>query len=142
MIKRPLNPQFSDAVREGRKSTTIRDNPWPVGVPIMLYNWSGLPYRSKQIDVAPVIVESVHRIVITRFNDTGMGYGDYCPLPSHRQLWETEGFDSREQMNEWFRSALKKSTVSEKVLMRFSLLNISAQTPRREQTSDPIESHE
>ena len=56
MIKRPLDPKFSDAVREGRKVTTIREKPWPVGKPIMLYNWSGIPYRSKHIDVASVKV--------------------------------------------------------------------------------------
>ena len=66
MIKRPLNPRFSDAVREGRKFTTIRADLWPVGVPIMLYNWSGAAYRSKQIDVAAIIVQGFWLIEITR----------------------------------------------------------------------------
>jgi hypothetical protein len=40
MIKCPLSPQFSDAVRNGVKTTTIRSKPWPIGRPIMLFNWS------------------------------------------------------------------------------------------------------
>lgn len=40
MIKRPLDKRFNAAVLTGKKFTTIRGKPWPVGVPIMLYNWS------------------------------------------------------------------------------------------------------
>jgi len=51
MIKRPINARFSEAVREGRKFTTIRSKPWPVWKEIMLYNWSAAAYRSPQVDV-------------------------------------------------------------------------------------------
>jgi hypothetical protein len=34
MIKRPLAEQFHQKVLDGIKISTIRPNPWPVGVPI------------------------------------------------------------------------------------------------------------
>jgi hypothetical protein len=54
MIKRPLNSQFPEKVEDLVKITTIRNEPWPVGVPIMLYCWSGKPYRSKHKNVCPI----------------------------------------------------------------------------------------
>lgn len=59
MLKRPLNSRFTAAVRIGRKITTIRDKPWRTDLSVMLYNWSGAAYRSKQIDVAAVQVLGV-----------------------------------------------------------------------------------
>lgn len=121
MIKRPLNSRFSDAVLKGRKTTTIRDNPWPVGVPIMLYNWSGAAYRSKQIDVAPIVVKSVELIHITRRFDGDMIYS-YGPMRDGR-IHETEGFESRAEMDEWFRALVKPGQTVTKALMRFRLAN-------------------
>lgn len=93
MIKRPLNPQFSQAVLEDRKFTTIREKPWPVGKPIMLYNWSGAAYRSKQIDVCPVMVEETTPIRIGRSCD-GMLIFYHAERGIHqgRLLWQCEGF--------------------------------------------------
>jgi len=62
MLKRPLNSRFREPLLRDEKTTTIRDKTWPVGVPIMLHNWSGAAYRSKQIDVAPVIATRSKRI--------------------------------------------------------------------------------
>lgn len=119
MIKRPLNARFHDPVLEETKITTIRDKPWPVGVPIMLYNWSGLPYRSKQVDVCAVVVLGFWPIVIVHQLDSKMLYG--CGMENARPLWETEGFESQEDMDEWFRKVVKKGDTVFKHLMRFKL---------------------
>lgn len=118
MIKRPLNSRFSNAVLEGRKITTIRDNPWPVGKQVMLYNWTGAAYRSKQKDVAAVTVLASSPVTISRVGDA-MAYTikDTWPIGP---LWKTEGFDSQEDMDSWFRAKTKPSQPTEKALMHFS----------------------
>lgn len=121
MIKRPLNPRFSQAVLDGRKTTTIRNSFWRADVPIMLYNWSGVAYRSKQTDVAPVIVKGVLPIEIHRRADGEMFYASN--LSGARMLHETEGFESREEMDAWFRPLIKPGQTVTKCLMRFRLLN-------------------
>lgn len=127
MIKRPLNPQFSDAVREGRKTTTIREKPWPVGVPIMLYNWSGAAYRSPQVDVCPVIVEGTEAVSLSRTSMGNIISTPYVPrLCGNRQLWECEGFESFDAFCEWFRPLIKPSATVTKTLMRFRLANADA----------------
>jgi hypothetical protein len=119
MIKRPLDPRFREDVLAGRKRTTIRDKAWPLGVPIMLYSWSGNPYRSKQYEVAPVVVGEVRSIKITHREDGGMlyAYGE----PAKKPLYETEGFASREEMDAWFRPLVAPGKTVEKQLMCFLL---------------------
>ena len=121
MLKRPLNSRFREHVLAGRKTTTIRDKAWPVGVPIMLYNWSGAAYRSKQIDVAPVIVKGFWSIRITHREDGGMiyAYGRVNETPLH----ETEGFASRAELDEWFRPLVKRGQTVEKTLIHFCRSN-------------------
>lgn len=121
MIKRPLNSRFREAVIAGTKTTTIRDKAWPVGVPIMLYNWSGSPYRSKQIDVCAVIVKGFWTIRITHREDGGMTY-DYGRKTA-QPLHETEGFSSHEEMDKWFRPLVKRGETVEKSLMLFRKAN-------------------
>lgn len=123
MLKRPLNSRFSDAVREGRKFTTIRDKAWPVGVPIMLYNWSGAAYRSKQINVAPVIVQGFWPIEITQLADGSMRYDH--GMENKKPLHETEGFESRDEMDSWFRPLVEPGQTVTKRLMRFRLAGSS-----------------
>jgi hypothetical protein len=120
MIKRPLHPRFNQAVLEGRKITTIRDKPWPIGVPIMTYNWSGPPYRSKQIDVAPIIVENAWPIHIMHRSHGGVTYFD-VPDIDGRLLWDHEGFGSSEELNAWFRAEVKLGQTVPKFLMKFHL---------------------
>jgi hypothetical protein len=127
MIKRPLNIRFSTPVREGQKFTTIRDNPWPVGKPIMLYNWSGAAYRSPQIDVAPVSVLGWWPIVIERQADGTMRYE--CGMENEKPLWECEGFLSQADMDEWFSAKMKRGEWLNKYLMRFRLLNAGSDAP-------------
>jgi hypothetical protein len=122
MIKRPLNAQFSNAVLEKRKITTIREKPWPVGVPIMLYNWSGAAYRSPQIDVGAVIVREWWPITIARTSAGDMRY--VYRMDGHLALHETEGFESRAAMDEWFRPLVKNGQSVTKHLMRFRLANV------------------
>jgi hypothetical protein len=135
MIKRPLNPQFSNAVREGRKFTTIREKPWPVGVPIMLYNWSGVAYRSQQIAVAAVIVREVRAVEITHRFGGDMLY-IYGPV-KERRLHETEGFASRAELDDWFRPLIKRGETIEKWLMFFSLANEAVEFKRIETKGTP-----
>ena len=118
MIKRPLHPQFTAAVLAGRKITTIRDQPWPVGKPIMLYNWSGAAYRSKQINVAAIVVQGYWPIEITRHADGAMRYeGGMAFAP----LFQTEGFADSAALDEWFRPLVKPGHTIKKYLMRFKL---------------------
>jgi hypothetical protein len=125
MIRRPLDPQFNAAVEAEIKTTTIREKPWPVGVPIMLYNWKGRPYGkgSTQVDVRAVIVRETTPIRLYQTRHGAMGYfypGD-PGNPGTRALWETEGFPSKEAMYDWFRPHVKPTTTIEKHLMRFEL---------------------
>lgn len=122
MIKRPLHPQFSDAVRQGRKITTIRDKAWPIWVPIMLYNWSGKPYRSKHVDVTPIIVEETTAIRIGRERDQMFYHAENHIHPDHF-LWCGEGFLSAEDMDDWFRRKVKPGQWIQPALMRFRLFN-------------------
>lgn len=129
MLKRPLNSRFAQAVLDGRKFTTIRDKPWPVGEPIMLYYWSGSAYRSKQVDVAAVIVTGFWTIQIAHLPD-GDGTMRYAyGMQNSKPIHETEGFDSRAEMDEWFRPLVPPGQIVSKTLMRFRLAN-SKDLPR------------
>ena len=125
MLKRPLNLQFSQAVLDGIKTTTIRKNPWPIGKPIMLYNWSGIAYRSHQIDVAPIVVIETTEIEITR-NVLGMGYWVKSTDVFIEGLWMTEGFKSQKDMDLWFSKLVKCGQSLTRHLMKFRLYNARA----------------
>lgn len=130
MIKRPLSNRFNDQVVAGIKVTTIRDKPWSIGAPVMFYNWSGLPYRSKQIDVCAVMVEDAVPIRIGRVEgDVGM----MCYHPERwvcpgRQLWNCEGFFSQKDMDEWFRPKFKPGQFADKFLMKFQVMKHQTKT--------------
>ena len=123
MIRRPLNPRFNTAILAAdpapRKITTIRTTPWPLGVPIMLYNWSGKPYRSPQVDVAAVVVTRTYRIHIKRTAGQVMFFLSAPELPG--ALWQCEGFASRAEMDAWFAATMKPGQSVTKHLMRFRL---------------------
>ena len=122
MIKRPLNKIFSAAVLEGRKFTTIREKPWPVGVPIMLYNWSGAAYRSKQIDVVPIIVMGFWPIEIAQTEEGIMRYS--YGMEKAKPLWQTEGFESASALDAWFRPHVNPGQSVTHQLMEFRLANV------------------
>jgi hypothetical protein len=126
MIRRSLNPRFNAAVLAKIKFTTIRDTAWPVGVPIMLYNWSGAAYRSKQVDVAAVEVEKTGSIHITRREDGGMIYAGFIHqnfnLIDGTRIHQSEGFDTRADMDDWFRPLIKPGQTVTKILHLFHLI--------------------
>jgi hypothetical protein len=121
MLKRPLHTQFREPVLRDVKTTTIRDKAWPVCVPIMLYNWSGAPYRSKQIDVAVVVVSEVKPIKITHCEDGEMRFSR--ARSRDEWLFETEGFATADELHAWFRPLVKRGDSVEKHLMLFSRSN-------------------
>jgi len=131
MLKRPVNSRFNDRIRAGIKITTIREKPWPVGKPIMLYNWSGKPYGSPQRDVCAVEVVFTCPINIIP-TDKGVSYwlegNDLVSLHEtfdptiNTPLWQCEGFDSQDDMDAWFRAVLKPGMTTEMHLCRFKTL--------------------
>jgi hypothetical protein len=122
MLKRPLNSRFREPVLRGEKTTTIRDKAWPVGVPIMLYNWSGAAYRSTQLDVCPVVVRGFWTIRITHLPYL-IALKYECGKESGPALYKSEGFASQEEMDAWFRPLVKPGQTIEKTLMLFSRSN-------------------
>ncbi len=119
MIRRPVDPRFADAVLNETKFTTIRDKPWPIGVPIMLFHWSGKPYRSKQIDLTPVVAVGFWPITITQGEDRSMSYAH--GMENEKSIHETEGFGSKEEMDQWFRRLVKPGKSITRALIRFRL---------------------
>lgn len=127
MRKRSLNARFAEPVESDIKITTIRDKAWPVGVPIMLFSWSGKAYRSPQIDICPIVVESVQPIEITHCGD----YFMYSILNIEgRMLWSAEGFATPYEMDDWFRKIVKPGEMVSKFIHRFRRVNDLAQTRR------------
>jgi len=117
MIKRPINQRFAEAIRSERKTTTIRDFPWPVRTPIMLYHWSGKPYRSKHVDLEPIIVTGFWTIRIRHQKNGKMVYT--CGKRSGPVLWWSEGFLGPYDMDDWFRPLVKPGETVTKCLMQF-----------------------
>lgn len=122
MKKRPIDSRFNDKALAGIKFTTIRDKPWKVGDEIMLYNWMGAPYRSKQKNLMSVKVISASPILIYRpeEDDKPLKYQYNGPLGC--ELWQSEGFESREEMDQWFRPLIKPGKAIEHSLMQFTKL--------------------
>lgn len=122
MIRRPLHPRFAEPVLARIKTTTFRDAAWPVGVPIMLYHWTGRPYKSPQQSLAPIAVESVTpiRIEANRAGEIIVRDSDGALIP---HPWIDEGFDSAEDFASWFRPLLKGGGVLLRQMMRFNLLD-------------------
>lgn len=120
-MKRPIDKRFRQAVLDGVKTTTIRKTPWPVGVPIILYYWSGKPYHSKHEDVCEIVVKDLFQITITEFE----GQIRYLQSQLRRPniaLWKMEGFSSQIEMDDWFKCALKPGEVGHFWLMEFEVM--------------------
>jgi hypothetical protein len=125
MIKRPLAEQFHQKVLDGIKVSTIRPNPWPVNVPIQLFRWEGLPYRSKHVNGPAVIARSADRIMIASDAAGVISYHltDHNLCSSIENLYMIEGFESQEKMDDWFRRLVKRGQTIEQYQMLFSLIN-------------------
>jgi hypothetical protein len=131
MIKRPLAEQFHQKVLDGIKVSTIRPNPWPVGIPIQLFRWEGLPYRSKHINGPAVIARNANRITIASdaagvisYHLTGydLCHENYDFCHEIKDLYVIEGFDSQEKMDDWFRRLVKPGQTIQSYQMLFSLI--------------------
>jgi hypothetical protein len=124
MIKRPLAEQFHQKVLDGIKVSTIRPNPWPVNVPIQLFRWEGLPYRSKHVNGPAVIARSANRIMIASDAAGVISYHltDYDLCAAIKDLYVIEGFDSQEKMDDWFRRLVKRGQTIQSYQMLFSLI--------------------
>ena len=124
MIKRPLSQRFHQKVLDGIKVSTIRPNPWPVGVPIQLHYWQDKPYRSKHVDGPVVVVYCIKPMQI--YKDC-IGKLQYCDVPGSilgaapKNLYAIEGFDSQEDMDTWFRRLVKPGQTIQQYQMLFSL---------------------
>ncbi len=116
MHRRSLNRRFGQKVLDDVKFTTIREKPWPIGKPIMLFHWLGVPYRSKQEDLAVIEVEDVYEIHISNW---GFGMIYSIGWVDDVEIWNTEGFDSKDEMNAWFSAVVKPGKTVTKYLMRF-----------------------
>lgn len=140
MLKRPLHSRFGASVTTGRKTTTIRATPWPTGVPIQLYHWSGKPYRSPQVNLAGGIiqVETVHHIRITHLRDGRMVYMVDPGRTYHEPLYRSEGFDTPEDMSTWFRPLVKPGLTIIQHLMTFRLAPSATLFPTCEQLGIPF----
>lgn len=102
------------------KVTTIRDKAWPTNTPIMLYSWTGKPYRSKHLDLTPIIVESIHPIIFHLSTDGTLSYIHATePCPWLDRLWYHEGFKSEQELIDWFTPILPKENPVTKYLMKF-----------------------
>jgi hypothetical protein len=124
VIKRPLSDQFHQKVLDGIKVSTIRPNPWPVNVPIQLFRWEGLPYRSKHVNGPAVIARSADRIMIASDAAGVISYhlaGDDL-RHAITDLYVIEGFDSQEKMDDWFRRLVKPGQTIQSYQMLFSLI--------------------
>lgn len=88
----------------------------------MLYNWCGVPYRkgSTHVMVACIRVTGLSNVMIKHHEDGGMMYDCGILFPG-KEMHETEGFSSREEMDEWFRKVVPKGGYVEQALMRFRL---------------------
>jgi hypothetical protein len=91
----------------------------------MLFNWSGAAYRSPQRDVAIVSVLGFWPIEITHHEDGEMHYA--YGMENAKTLHETEGFESRDELDDWFRAIVRPGNTVTKRLMRFRLMGVPAE---------------
>lgn len=115
MIKRPVNIVFREKILAREKISTIRAKQWPLCTPIMLFSWEDKPYRSKHKDLAVITVQAIIPIAIWRSASNALIYsyskrqGSCFEMSIFgKPLFQAEGFDSAEQMDEWFTKLLKR----------------------------------
>ncbi len=123
MHRRPLTARFNQSVIDEIKCTTIRNKPWPIGAPIMFYNWSGAAYRSKQIEVTAieVIATTPIRIGLSDNRELIFYHAETGITPRGKRLWQCEGFLSQQDMDLWFKPLIKPGQTIEKHLNHFRL---------------------
>ena len=106
MRVRMFKPQFAPLVLNGSKRQTIR--PMPVSLPKVgsiesWRQWSGLPYRSKQRELAKVRITAVEKIMIT---EEGICVGNELPrvlkMTEEWEMAKADGFNTLKDFVEWF----------------------------------------
>lgn len=107
MRVRMFKPQFAGLVKSGQKRQTIRPLPvcWPkVGSAESWRQWSGLPYRSKQIELVKVRLTTVLPISFNFYpgEDVVSVDGQLLPLDQFHSLAVADGFKDWNEMAAWF----------------------------------------
>ena len=98
-----FKPQFAPLVKSGVKRQTVR--PIPKRIPAIgdhesWREWSGLPYRSKQRELAQVELTSVEPIIITETHIIIPG----CKTCSLTRFAKADGFKNWYWMKHWFKN--------------------------------------
>lgn len=96
-----FKPQFAEAIRTGAKRQTIRPRFVPkLGERLSLREWTGLPYRSKQRELAQVMVTEMFSITI---QDQSMMINGVDATPEEiKALTIADGFRNEKEMRQWF----------------------------------------
>lgn len=112
-----FQPQFADLVAEGSKIQTVRPprkQPFEPGEIISARKWSGVAYRSPQIEIAQIrILNLIHGVTISEHGIETQGTfleGQWVddaweptePFEVH-QFAKDDGFQDWPKMREWFR---------------------------------------
>jgi hypothetical protein len=105
-----FKPQFAPLVKSGVKRQTIR--PFPKRMPKVgdkesWRQWSGLPYRSPQVELARVELTRIKTISLVRPAQNGsipIAYYEHQSLSDAEllELCKRDGFSSTEEMFVWF----------------------------------------
>lgn len=99
-----FKPQFAEAVHEGTKKQTVRPerkNPIKLNQELSLRQWTGLPYRSKQIILREAICTETAKINITAEREILLDGKELEPL----DVWllaVADGFYSEVGLFEFF----------------------------------------
>lgn len=99
-----FQPRFAALVRSGAKRTTIRPFrkiPIKVGDDLSLREWTDKPYRSKQITIRTAICRDIPIILIFRSGMVAID-GWAMTTSQSRHIARRDGFDSTQQMVNWF----------------------------------------
>lgn len=100
-----LQPRFEEAVVSGRKPHTIRPHRRDgrprarVGEPLSIRVWTGKPYRSKQHEIAQVVVTEVSECIV----GTHAAMVDFVIMDSE-PFARADGFADWNELTSWFRS--------------------------------------
>ena len=104
-----FKPRFADLIRSGVKRQTIRPMPKilpKVGDIIDCRQWSGLPYRSKQIRLGEYEVVEVGTVFLSVrafvIHLNGRAFSSYKDTYMARDFAQADGFDTFGDMIDWF----------------------------------------
>lgn len=110
-----FQPRFAPLVASGSKTQTVRPprkTPFQEGEIVSARQWSGVAYRSPQIEVARVRIEAIHEVVISEHGidveepTNEVGELEWVDLePEEVEAFaKDDGFEDWADMREWFRS--------------------------------------